>query len=91
MEDTDDSIVDVSTSFISLDALSPIDIIDLTKESPKSVRPSISRQRNVKDLSISSSHNIIGSSDHSKRPLSPIVLGNTPNTQTYVYIFPNGK
>jgi len=88
MEDTDDSIVDV---FTSLDTLSPIDIIDLTKESPKSVRPSRSRQRNVEDLSISSSHNIIGSSDHCKRPLSPIVLGNTSNTQTYVYIFPNEK
>jgi len=87
MEDTDDSIVDVF-----LDALSPsIDIIDLTKESPKSVRPSRSRQRNVEDLSISSSHNIIGGSDYCKRRLSPIVLGNTPNTQTYVYIFPNGK
>jgi len=78
MEDTndfmDDSVIDVSSSLI--------DVIDLTKESPSSVRPSRSHQRNVEN--ISSSNNVTSNSDHHRRPISPIVLGNTQATQTFV-------
>lgn len=79
MEDTndtmDDSVIDVSPTLI--------DIIDLTKESPSSVRCSRPCQRNAED--ISSSDNVTSISDHHRRPISPIVLGNTQNTQTFVY------
>ncbi|XP_018054052.1 PREDICTED: uncharacterized RING finger protein C548.05c-like [Atta colombica] len=68
----DDSVIDVSPSLI--------DVIDLTKESPSSVRPSRSHQRNVEN--ISSSNNVTSNSDHCRRPISPIVLGNTQATQT---------
>ncbi|XP_011066626.1 PREDICTED: uncharacterized RING finger protein C548.05c-like [Acromyrmex echinatior] len=73
MEDTnnfmDDSVIDVSPS---------IDVIDLTKESPSSVRPlRKSRQRNVEN--VSSSNNVTSNSD--QRPIPPIVLGNTQDTQ----------
>lgn len=76
MEDTDDSIVDVS--------LPTVIVIDLTKESPRSGRSSRSHRRNAED--VSSSHSANESPDRRfRRPLSPIVLGNTQDTQTFVY------
>ena len=78
MEDTndfmDDSVIDVSSTFI--------DVIDLTKESPSSVRPS-RLQRNVR--SVSSSDNVARNSDPR---IPPTVLGNIQeDTQRFVYTF----
>lgn len=84
MEDMDDSIVDVSPTVI--------DVIDLTKESPRSGRPSRSHRRHAEDES--SSHSVTERLNrHFRRPLSPIVLGNTSDShQTYIpYLFPHGK
>ncbi|XP_077264147.1 LON peptidase N-terminal domain and RING finger protein 3-like [Temnothorax americanus] len=67
-----DSVMDISPTLI--------DVIDLTKESPSgSARASRSRQRNTGDVASSVSN---GSTCRCRRPLSPIVLGNTPDVQT---------
>lgn len=93
MEDTDDSILDdidyieslLDDSVVDISPPTIIDVIDLTKESPRPLaRSSRSLQRNAED--VSSSHSISSSSDRRRRPLSPIVLGNTQNTHTFVYI-----
>lgn len=74
----DDSLL--SSSYIPSPIL--IDVIDLTKSPSDSARPSRSHQRNI-----SSSHNRTNDSNsHQRRPLSPIILGNTGITQTFVYI-----
>ncbi|XP_018361901.1 PREDICTED: E3 ubiquitin-protein ligase RNF4-like [Trachymyrmex cornetzi] len=67
----DDSVIDISPNLI--------DVIDLTKESPRSVRPLRSCLRNAEN--VSSSDNRTSNSDH-HRPIPPIVLGNTQNIQT---------
>ncbi|XP_071653617.1 E3 ubiquitin-protein ligase RNF4 [Temnothorax longispinosus] len=67
-----DSVVDISPTLI--------DVIDLTKESPSgSARTSRSRQRNTGDVASSVTNS---SACRCRRPLSPIVLGNTPDAQT---------
>ncbi|XP_018407707.1 PREDICTED: E3 ubiquitin-protein ligase RNF4-like [Cyphomyrmex costatus] len=68
----DDSITDVSPTII--------DIIDLTKESPNTVRRSRSQRRNDED--VPSNHNIGSHSHRIVMPIPPIVLGNTQDIPT---------
>lgn len=79
MGDTDDSIMD--DSVVDISSPSVVEVIDLTSPSG-SVRPSRSRQRNRESSSVTNNLN-----HHSRRPLSPIVLGNTQDTQLFVYTF----
>ncbi|KAL6260577.1 E3 ubiquitin-protein ligase RNF4-like [Pogonomyrmex barbatus] len=66
----DDSIIDISSTAIDV-----IDVIDLTKESPRTNRPSRSQRRINNE---STTYNI-NENQHFRRPLSPIILGNTNN------------
>lgn len=80
MEDV--SVVDLSAETLSSPTI--VDVIDLTKDSPRSLRPLRSRQRNA---GVSSSHNTTVNLDNHhnnhnhKRHLSPMVLGSMLDNQ----------
>ncbi|XP_012525149.1 E3 ubiquitin-protein ligase RNF4 isoform X2 [Monomorium pharaonis] len=90
MDDTDDSLLDVDHESLLDDSvvhISPptvIDVIDLTKETPRSLTQSSRlHPRNAED--VSSSHNVTSSSDRRhRRPLSPIVFGSAHRQDTHM-------